>query len=198
MSESQQTRTRLERMQWWLGNNPLLSVVALAASLVIGVGAVVKALNDIVVATGLKQEKALELAADNAKAEFSRHLVELAWRRLFWTRNFVRRVELSRPAAELDYSWNRYLDSAAEWSADIMVDINGLERYYAGSEKPAQFDRIRVEFLALETLLVKLRTATDTPASAELIAQAKSLTDKINIDLYFFALNRPPPRESPQ
>ncbi len=116
--------TRLERMEKWFRNEPLFSIVILLATIVAGAAEAVQHGSDLLVAVGLKQEKTLELARDRAKAEFSRRLVEAAWRRVFWTRNFVRRVELARPPTELDYSWNKYLDSVADWSAD-MVNING-------------------------------------------------------------------------
>jgi len=193
MHESKPKETRLDQMERWFRNEPIFSAVILIGILVTGVGEVVKHGSDLLIVTGLKQEKTLELARDTAKAEFSRRLVEVAWRRLFWTRNFVRRVELSRPATELDYSWNKYLDSVADWSAEMMVNINGLEQYYAGTEKPSQFEAIQNKFLTLEGLLVKLRSAAPTGAPAALIAQTKSLIDEVNTDLYFFALNRRDP-----
>jgi hypothetical protein len=182
--------TRLERMEKWFRNEPIFSIVILLATVIAGTSEAVQHGSDLLVAAGLKQEKTLELARATAKADFSRRLVELAWRRVFWTRNFVRRVELSRPAAELDYSWNKYLDSVADWSADVMVNINGLEQYYPGTDKPAQFDAIQKKFLTLEGLLAALRTA-DAPAG-QTIPRATSLVDEINTDLYFFALNRAP------
>ena len=183
--------TRLERMEKWFRNEPLFSIVILLATIVAGAAEAVQHGSDLLVAVGLKQEKTLELARDTAKAEFSRRLVEAAWRRVFWTRNFVRRVELGRPPAELDYSWNKYLDSVADWSANIMVNINGLEQYYPGTDKPSQFDAVQRKFLALEDVLVTLRSS-EPRSSAQMIPRAKSLIDEINTDLYFFALNRAP------
>ena len=187
--------TRLKQMERRLQNQRIFSVVILIGISVIGVSEVVKHGSDLLIAVGLKKEKALELARDTAKAEFSRRLVQVAWRRLFWARNFVRKVELSRPPAELDHSWDRYLDTVADWSADMMVNVNGLEQYYSGTEKPAQFEAIQKKLLGLENLLMNLRLATTTAATAEIIARAKSLLDEVNTDLYFFALNRHGPRE---
>ncbi|MCX6630887.1 MAG: hypothetical protein NTW28_25005 [Candidatus Solibacter sp.] len=188
---NERTETRLDRMERWFRNEPILSVVILVGIVLTGVSEVVKHASDLLTATGLKQEKTLELAKDTAKAEFSRRLVELAWRRMFWTRNFVRRLELSRPPAELDYSWNKYLDTVADWSAELMVNINGLEQYYHGSEKPSQFEAIQDKFLNLEGVLVELRSGAPPSApSGEQISKARSLVDEINTDLYFFALNK--------
>jgi len=52
--------TRVERMEKWLRNQPVLSVVILIATILAG--------------SSLKQEKTLELARTTAKAEFSRRL----------------------------------------------------------------------------------------------------------------------------
>ncbi len=77
-----------------------------------------------------------------------------------------------------------------------MVNINGLEQYYAGTEKPSQFEALQNKFLVLEDLLVKLRMApTTTPGQKEAIARTKSLIDEVNTDLYFFALNRHAPEK---
>jgi hypothetical protein len=187
-----ESETRLDRIEKWFRNEPIFSVVVFIAILVTGVSEVVKHGSDLLITTGLKQEKTLELANATAKADFSRRLVELAWRRLFWTRNFVRRVELKRSPAELDYSWNKYLDTVADWSADIMVNINGLELFYAGTDKPSQFEAIQTKFLALEDLLVDLRT-TQQETGSETIAKIKGAVDELNTDLYFFALNKYPP-----
>jgi hypothetical protein len=184
-------------MQRWFRNEPLFAGAMLVGIIIIGTGEVVKHGSELLVAIGLKQEKTLELANDTAKAEFSRRLIEAAWRRVFWTRNFVRRVELARPSTELDYSWNKYLDTVADWSASIMVNINGLEQYYAGSEKPSQFGAIQAKFLALEELLVTLRISDSGNADKDLIARTKGLVDEINEDLYFFALNRSSAKKSP-
>jgi|ERR1017187_5534284 hypothetical protein len=194
--DSSDGETRLGRIEKWFRNEPIFSVVIFISVLVGGVGQFVKNSSDILVATGLKQEKTLELANDTAKAEFSRKLVEVAWRRLFWTRNFVRRVELGRPPAELDYSWNKYLDTVADWSADMMVNINGLEKYYPHTEKSSQFDAIQSKFLALEGSLVQVRMAKPEDAS-DAIGPLKTQVDELNTELYFFALNRRPPGGTP-
>jgi hypothetical protein len=188
--------TRFGRIEKWFRNEPIFSVVIFIGVLIGGVGGFLKNSSDILIATGLKQEKTLELVNDTAKAEFSRKLIELAWRRLFWTRNFVRRVELERPPSELDYSWNKYLDTVADWSADIMVNINGVEKYYPKTEKPSQFGAIQSKFLALEDPLVKLRTSAPGEA-IKTVGSIKVQVDELNNQLYFFALNRQPPATLP-
>jgi hypothetical protein len=142
------------------------------------------------------------LATENAKGELSRKLIALASRRIFWTRNYYKRVELKRPAIEIDYSWNKYLDTVADWSADLITNSNAMTEYYASSDKPAQFDHIHGEFRALEGGLIKLRTTEEqlrgisTPTEeqkktlADLTLRVKNCIDNVNVDVFIFALNR--------
>jgi hypothetical protein len=184
--------TLFEKMDRWLRNQPLFAVLILAGMAIIGTAEVVQHGSDLLVALGLKQEKTLELAANNAKGELSRKLIELAWRRLFWTENYVARMQAQRPISELDYTWNKHLDAVADWSSEYMVNLNGMEQFYPNSEKAAQFQAIHQKFRKLEYQhIVPLRgvQADGADHSKELKA-AQDLADQLNVDLYFFALNR--------
>ncbi len=183
-------KTLLERMEEWFRNQPVFAVLIIASAMFLGVAEVINHGNDFLVTIGLRQEKTLELATNTAKAEFSRRLIESAWRRLFWSRNFVARVERQRPAQELDFSWNKYLDSVADWSADLMVNMNALDEYYGKTDKPLQFQKIQDEFISLEGQLADLRDPDKRNQPA--IDKVKSEIDQINTDLYFFSLNRNP------
>lgn len=90
---------------------------------IIGIGEVVKNGSEMLIAMGLKTETALEMAKNSAKSELSRKLTELAWRRIFWARNFVRRVDLGRPQEEMNYSWNKLMNSVADWSGQDLVPL---------------------------------------------------------------------------
>ena len=91
-------QTRLDRMERWLRNQPVLSVIILAGIILVGIGEVVQSGSEILVTLGLKEEKTLKLAADSAKGEFSRKLTELAWRRIFWTQNYIARLKGKTPS----------------------------------------------------------------------------------------------------
>jgi hypothetical protein len=139
------------------------------------------------------EEKTLRLATNTAKGELSKKLTELAWRRLFWSRNFNEKVRLKRPSSELDYSWNKHLDTVADWSAEYMVNLNGMEEFYPHSEKSSQFQNIHQEFAAVEKELVCLRTANLDDASQKDVGDV--ITDSLNslnVDLYFFVLHKRP------
>jgi hypothetical protein len=152
--------TRLDRMERWFRNQPVFSVMILAGIALIGLSEVAQKGSDLLIILRLKQEKTLQLAADNAKGELSRKLIQLAWRRLFWTQNYIARVQAHRPPAELEYTWNKHLETVADWSAEYMVNLNGMEQFYPNSEKATQFQKIHEKFRDLEyNHVVPLRMA---------------------------------------
>ncbi len=78
MSEPEhKDETRLDRMERWFRNEPIFSVVILVGLSITGVSEVVKHGSDLLVATGLKQERTLELARDTALATFGRTCMEM-------------------------------------------------------------------------------------------------------------------------
>src|SRR5882724_5402799 len=109
--------TRLEKMEKWLRNQPVISIIILVGGATIAISEFVRHGSDLLSDLGIKEEKALHLAQDSAKGELSQKLTELAWRRMFWSRNYAQKVHLKRPMSEQDYSWNKHLDTVADWSS---------------------------------------------------------------------------------
>ena len=202
-SKAGREETRVDRAERWLRNQPLISVLIILGICVVGVSEVAQHGTDLLTRMGILKEKTLQLSTQNAKGELSRKLVALASRRIYWTRNYYTRVELDRPPEELDYSWNRQLDAVADWSSDVITNINTIREYYPHSDKLAQFTNIHDEFMALETDLVSLRNLEEgtrrTHSSdivgqhkqqiKELIPKIRDSTNQVNYDLYMFALN---------
>jgi hypothetical protein len=61
------------------------------------------------------------------------------------------------PMSDIDSSWNAYNDSDADWNANLMNSIVGLERYY-GAKRSAQTEgKIQMLFLQLDDELAALR-----------------------------------------
>ena len=191
MAKTKETpEARLDRMDHWVRNQRILSLLMFCGIAIIGIGEVVKNGSEVLIAMGLKTEKALEMANNSAKGELSRKLTELGWRRISWTRNFVRRVESGRPQEELDYSWNKLMDSIADWSADYVVLMNAIDEYYPRTGKLGQLEDIQNRFLELEQPLVALR---QTPSKND-IQNIKGKIDELNEKLYFFALAKHAPK----
>jgi len=195
--------TRVDRVERWFRNQPLTSVLIIVGICVIGVSEVAQHGTDLLTRVGILKETTLQLSTQNAKGELSRKLVALASRRIYWTRNYYTRLELGRSPEELDYSWNKQLEAVADWSTDLITNINTIREYYPHSDKLAQFNHIHDEFTALENDLVNLRNLDEdlrNPHPTEFIKQhkdqikalipkVKNSTDQVNFDLYMFALN---------
>ncbi|HEY5174397.1 MAG TPA: hypothetical protein VII95_02400 [Terriglobales bacterium] len=155
--EPKKSETRVDRVERWLRNQPLTSALIIVGLCVIGVSEVAQHGTDLLTRIGILKETTLQLATQNAKGELSRKLVALASRRIYWTRNYYTRLELGRSPEELDYSWNKQLDTVADWSADLITNVNTIRQYYPHSDKLSQFVHIHDEFMALENDLVNLR-----------------------------------------
>jgi hypothetical protein len=89
------------------------------------------------VALGWKPDQ-LQLARSNEKGVFSRHLVEVAWRRVFWMRRYGLAVEDGLPISTRDIDWDNYLKVLETWNAELMVNIIQLQVFY-GTEKSRTF-----------------------------------------------------------
>jgi hypothetical protein len=186
--------TRLDKMERWIRNQRLLSILILISLGVIGTAEFVQKGSELLVNLGLKKEKRLQLAEDNAKGDLSRRLTELAWRRIFWTQNYLAKMRLKRPQSELDYSWNKHLDTVADWSSEYMVNLNGLQKFYPGTAKARQFEEIHQSLADLEQCRIvhlRLQSSEQSERSVQLQG-AFAILDQINTDLYFFVLNEAP------
>ena len=190
-SSSEVKETRVEKMELWFRNQPVFSVLIVLGIALISVSEVAQKGSDLLVMLRLKQETTLQLAADNAKGDLSRKLIELAYRRLFWTENYIARLKAHRPSSELEYTWNKHLEADADWSAEYMVNLNGMKEFYPNSQKSAQFQRIHDEFRDLEYKhVVPLRSVEgDGKDHSEDEDSATQVADQLNVDLFYFALN---------
>jgi hypothetical protein len=198
-SEAKPQETRFEKMDRWIRDQFIFAVLILVAAGVVGVSELTEKGSDLLVSLGLKQEKALRLADDNAKGELSRKVIELAYRRKFWTENYIARLKRDRPQPELDYTWNKHLDAVADWSAELMVTTNGMDKFYKGSDKPNQFQSIHSQFSEVESkCIVPLRKfipssekhTLNTKEIAERDAAAdvaQEAEDQLGFDLYCFS-----------
>ena len=150
----------------------------------------------MLVTLGLKQEKALQLADESAKGEYSRKVIELAYRRKFWTDNYVARLEAGRPQEELDYTWNKHLEAVADWSSELMVTTGAMGKFYKGTIKPDEFQNIHSQFSDIETKCIvplrKFKPSDGASARSAAISAAKAARscrkNDLGYDLYCFAL----------
>jgi hypothetical protein len=138
------------------------------------------------------------LAESSAKSVFSGQLSQRAWRRLFWAANFRARVINAAPIEDIDSSWKSYVDADADWNANIMISIVGLDRYYGRKRADQLEETIQNLFVQLDDALARLRNsqmvrsirAGRTPTDQEkaeaegLAAQARDFAQRLNVELY--------------
>ena len=105
----------------------------------------------------LKTPEAFVLAENTAKSNFSDQLARRAWLRLFWADNFRARVISRTPMSDINSSWNAYINSDADWNANLMNSIVGLERYYGASRSAQLEGKIQMLFQQLDDELAALR-----------------------------------------
>jgi hypothetical protein len=196
--------TLLDRMERWFRNQPVFSALMLCSAVVIGTSEVTEKGSNLMVDLGLKKEKALQLADKTAKGDLSRKVIELAYRRKFWTENYIARLNNGRPQEELDYTWNKHLDTVADWSSELMVTRNGMDQFYKGTNKSEEFQNIHNQFSEIETqCIVPLRRfkANDNQKHLDEENIAKEAENQLGYDLYCFAqgVNDPnsPEQKSP-
>ena len=146
----------------------------------------------------LKKPEAFVLAENTAKSTFSDQFAQRAWRRLFWADNFRARVINSAPMADIDASWKSYIDADADWNANIMISIVGLEHYYGAKRSQHLEGRIQALFQQLDEHLAALRRSnpmmtlrngpqpddTRTADAAISARLAKDVSDELKTELY--------------
>jgi hypothetical protein len=151
--------------------------------------------------------EAFELADRSAKSTFSDQLSQRAWRRLFWATNFNLRVQNVAPLADID----SYVDADADWNANIMIAILGLERFYDVKRSDVLEREIQSLFSKLDDELAQLRnsdvvkalrdgrkpTDKELDATKEISKRAKSAQDEVNYALYELVRCIPAPVSSP-
>jgi hypothetical protein len=148
----------------------------------------------------LKKPEAFVLAEATAKSQFSDQFAQRAWRRLFWADNFRARVVNEAPIGDIDSSWKAYIETDADWNANVMISIVGVDRYY-GQARSAQLEsEILPAFARLDDNLAVLRrsaainairegkelTADQRSQVAGMATSAKNASDDLKVLLYVF------------
>jgi len=148
---------------------------------------------------------ALVVSESDSQARVTRDLTETAWRRLYWSRNFLARINRQAVASEIHEAWANLLKSSEEMAAKTMVYSITLGQYY-GLERRAVFENeIQIDFNKLGESLANFRYSpavrnlewaaagtqpTLTPdQKTEIEKQITTITEQIkllNIMLYHF------------
>lgn len=145
----------------------------------------------------LKTDKSLALTSDSQRGEMSRNIVRIAWKRMYWARVFVFRLNAGVPQNEVDLAWSRFNEASAEWNENLIINIKALADFYPGSKKREQFEfDIQGRWLGVSQQLFDLRyrTPKDPVALQNMIDDIHARMDTLNNMLYEFALGEPSPR----
>jgi hypothetical protein len=175
------------------------TTTSVASALLISLALVLLILNldTVLTALRLKTDKSLALAGAGSRDEISRNLVKIAWRRMYWARVFMFRMNANAPQAEVDSAWMRFNDASAEWNENLMISIKALAEYYPHTKKREQFEfDIQGRWLGISQILFDLRyrTPKDPVARQNMIDDLQARMDTLNNLLYEFVLGEPSPR----
>ena len=118
-----------------------------------------------------------------AKAAFSLRVVQLSWNQLFWIRVYVNRTNLNLSKSELDYAWNKYIDSLEQWNTELMGNIQLFEKYYDISTRTEFETEIQPALAEINNMLIDLRYSDEKPT----IDEINEKVDSVNVSLYVFS-----------
>lgn len=96
-------------------------------------------LERVLVLTGVRPD-ALALARSVDKGAFSRDFAETAWKRLYWARLFVGRLERGASQEAVDEAHKAYVLSSEAWASRIMIYIVNTERFY-GADRAVELEK---------------------------------------------------------
>jgi len=137
----------------------------------------------------------LMLSKNDAKSEFSRHLTQEAWGRLFWARTYAKRVDLAAPPTDIEYSWTKYEETTDDWNRNLMTNYLGLRDYYPNEGKDQTFlFEIQDKFKDIHTMLVAIRYPQGGKVnSGNAAPELEKTLDSLNTDLFVLVTLKPEP-----
>lgn len=149
---------RLHEAALWFSRARKSWLALVTAAALAGVGAVLPVFDlwdHVEVAAGWKPD-ALQLARNTEKGTFSRNLVQVAWRRMFWMRRYASAVGDELPASDQAEIWNGYVKVLETWNTELMTNIIQLNEYYDASRTHDFQYRIQPKFGELHACMVRL------------------------------------------
>jgi hypothetical protein len=104
------------------------------------------------------------------------------------------------PISDIDSSWTAYIEADADWNANVMISIVGVDRYYGQARSVQLEHQILPAFTQLDDNLAALRRSAAVKAIREgrvptadqrsevtsMATSAKNASDDLNVLLYSF------------
>ena len=146
---------------------------------------------------------ALSLVREETRDDVSREFVETAWRRVYWSRNFLARLSRRAPSAEINEAWKKLLTTVEEMSAKTMIYAASFELFYNNARRVEFEDGIQSDFRNVTQEIVDLRysnvvkklefggdgTELTEPEAGQIKTRTREIEeklDKLQIRLYQF------------
>lgn len=174
----------------WARRSHVVLALTAISSILITLAATSDAVDKIAVRIGLKPS-ALQLAADDARARFSRELLHAAWYRHYLMFRYVALVRGNNPDGDKEKVWSKYTEVLEEWNGNRLINELSLKQFY-GEAKRDEFTRhIQPEFTELHSCLEGLRMPTSSfrcPLSPQRdIAAIEKALGRLQHDIRCFA-----------
>jgi hypothetical protein len=180
--------TLLERCKRAAFDHPLVALVIVVSTTVVGTSQLVDSADALAVRLGIRPG-ALALAGSDARGSYSRSLTHSAYIRLFWANSFVGRLARKGRPADVDLAWNEYMATVANWSAELVNNRTRLTEFY-GEKKRIAFDEcVDVPLKTLHASLLAIRYPVSNAASVDsvILADAGRVADSANDLILAFA-----------
>ena len=191
-----------DKKSFWSREFSLLSIVgAVIVGFFVGASQITDGVEKMLIFFHFRPD-AFSVGEDNARSVFSKHLIEVAWTRLFVDRNYVRTLELGLDASAQEAAWKAYADAVRTWNVEIMNSILGVQQYYGTAKRNFLEQKVQGGFSRASDCISKMRYpdywkklnhekcegANPDPLNMKNNFEiAYDILDDLNRDLYCFA-----------
>lgn len=185
--------TRVDLLITFFKNNPFTAIIIVFCLALIGFSNATESGEKLLRSFGIIKKYDVNLATERGR--FSWDLIESAWNRMFWMRNYTERVRKRASADDQAKSWQKLMDATEKWSTELMNYYIGLDTYYQDSHKRDTLEvRIVPSINSAMQQIVDLRYTLSSLDSLEVENRVKKIQDsisEINIALYRFVDQKP-------
>jgi len=179
MTNSKKEGTRVDFLLAFFQNNKFTSVIIVLCLALIGLGKVTESGDQLLRSLGWN--KPYDVNQVTERGRFSWELIETAWNRLFWMRNYTERIRRKAPAADTELSWQKLMLASEKWNTEVMNYYIGLDTFYPDSHKRDTLENhIQPSINSTMKLIVELRYSLKSD-SVDLKNKIKEIQDSIEV-----------------
>ncbi|MBP0624986.1 hypothetical protein [Cupriavidus consociatus] len=171
-----------------LRNNRLIAAAIVVGALFTGLAQFSDSLEKLLVRLGVHPD-ALSLTRESQRDDVSRQLTSQAWRRFFWARAYLARVERDASQSEQDDAWHKYVEASAEWSSNFMIFVLAVDKFYGRGKSLELENDLQKALSAMAEKLIAVRYRQgSSPAEQRnaILSIARAAVDAANQGFYTF------------